>query len=143
MYGNMLPDHIDYNLIDHPLRRLVKAINKSSWARTLSSCAGRAYHEDKGGFHILIEVKGMSGIQNLVKWMSLSHAIGFKACYEEHSIKEHAIPNAEIICPNFLHGKNSVSRPLMGKGWFKFQINLRSGRKHLPKSSDNVYLMYF
>lgn len=37
MYGNMPPDYIDYNLIDPPLRKLIKAIRNSSSAKTISS----------------------------------------------------------------------------------------------------------
>lgn len=81
-YDNIHPDHIDYTLIDRPLRRLVKAINKSSWAKTIGSCAGRACH---------------------------------------------------IITPNLLHGNDSVTRPVMGKGWFKFEIGLHRGVTPLNK----------
>ena len=132
-YDNMHPAYIDYTIIDPPLINLMKAINQSSWAKTIGSCAGRAYHENKGGFYILFEVKGITGIRNLLRWMSLSHASGCKACHEEHSIKAFALPKAEIIAPNILHGKNSVSMPVMGKGWFKFEINLYNGEKILTK----------
>ncbi len=134
IYGNMDPDYIDYTLIDPPLRKLIEAINKSSWAKTIGSCAGRAYHKGKGGFYIIIEVKGIEGIRYLLRWLSLSHALGFKAHYEEHSLKDSAIPTAEIIAPNLLHGNNSVSRPVMGNGWFKFQISLHLGGKPLNRS---------
>jgi hypothetical protein len=133
IYGNMDPDYIDYTLIDPSLRGLVKAINYSSWARTIGSCAGRAHHKNKGGFYMIIEVKGMKGIRNLLRWLSLSHALGFKACHEVHSLKDFAIPTAEIVAPNLLHGDNSVSRPMMGNSWFKFQINLYNGERILTK----------
>jgi hypothetical protein len=50
IYGNMHPDHINYNNIDPPLRKLIKEINQSSWARTIGSCAGGAWHKDKKCF---------------------------------------------------------------------------------------------
>lgn len=133
IYGNMPPDHIDYNLIDLPLKKLIKAINKSSWARTIGSCAGMAHHKCKSGFYIMLEVKGIKGMRKFIKWLSLSHALGFKACYEKHLLKDFALPRAEIVSPNLLHGKNSVSRPVMGGGWFKFDIYLYKGEKPLNK----------
>lgn len=132
-YDNIHLAHIDYTLIDRPLRRLVREVNKSSWAKTIGSCAGRAYHENKGGFYIIIEVKGIRGISNLLKWLSLSHALGCKASHEEHSLKAFAIPRAEIIAPNLLQGNDSVTRPVMGKSWFKFEIGLYRGVKPLNK----------
>ena len=129
----MPPNRIDYNFIDQPLCKLIKAINKSSWARTIGSCAGRAHHEDKGGFYIIVEVNGIKGMRCFLKWLSLSLALGFKACHEEHLLKDFALPRAEIISPNLLHGKNSVSRPMMGRGWFKFDIHLHNGGKPLNR----------
>lgn len=134
IYGNMDPNRIDITLIDPPLRKLIKAINQSSWAKTIGSCAGRAYHKDKSGFYIIIEVKGAKGIRSLLKWLSLSHALGYKACHEDNSIEDFALPKAEIIAPNLLHDNNSVSRPVMGKEWFKFEINLHNGNKPLNKT---------
>ncbi len=128
----MPPNHIDYNLIDPPLRKLIKAINKSSWVRTIGSCAGKAFHNNKG-FYLIIEVKGIKGIRKFLKWLSLSHALGFKACYEKHLLKDFALPRAEIVSPNLLRDKNSVSRPVMGRGWFKFDIYLYKGEKPLNK----------
>ena len=32
-YGIMHPDYINYAIIDPPLRKLIKTINRSSWAR--------------------------------------------------------------------------------------------------------------
>lgn len=133
IYGNMPPEYIDYNLIDPPLRKLIKAINKSLWARTIGSCAGRAHHEYKGGFYIMVEVKGIKGMSKFLKWLSLSHALGYKACHEKHLLKDFALPKAEIIFPNLLHGENSVSRPTTGRGWFKFDISLYTGGKPLNK----------
>lgn len=133
-YDNMHPVHIDYTLIDPPLKSLTKAINQSSWAKTIGSCAGRAYHKDKGGFYIIIEVKGITGVHNLLRWLSLSHALGYKACHEDNSIEDFALPKAEIIAPNLLNDNNSVSRPVMGKEWFKFEINLHNGNKPLYKT---------
>jgi hypothetical protein len=131
IYGNMHPDTIDYNLIDPPLRNLVKEINKSSWAKTIGSCAGRACHNNKG-FYLIIEVKGLKGIQNLLKWMSLSHALGFKACYYEKTIKDYALSRAEIDAPNFLHNDFLPTSALMGDNTllfrrkiFKWNSNMR------------------
>lgn len=133
IYGNMPPKYIDYTLIDPPLRKLSKAINKSSWARTIGSCAGMAHHKDKCGFYLMVEVKGIRGMRKFLKWLSLSHALGYKAYCEKHLLKDFALPKAEIISPNLLHGKNSVSRPIMGSGWFKFDISLYKGGKPLNK----------
>lgn len=133
-YDNMHPDHINYIFIDPPLRNLTKTINQSSRAKTIGSCAGRAYHKDKGGFYIIIEVKGITGVCNLIRWLSFSHALGYEARHVEHSLEDFAIPKAEIITPNLLHDNNSVSMPVMGKEWFKFEINLHNGGKPLNKA---------
>lgn len=124
----MHPDYIDYALIDSPIRELVKAINKSSWIKTIGSCAGRAYHT-KYNFYLFVEVRGVRGIRNLLKWLSLSHTLGFKAYYETRSIKDYAVTEAELFIPNLRNKEHFVSKTAMGPGWFKIAIRLRLGVK--------------
>ena len=66
IYGNMYPDHIDHNLIDSPLRELIKTINNSLWIKTIGSCAGKACHNNKN-FFLFVEVKGVRGIRNFLR----------------------------------------------------------------------------
>lgn len=133
IYGNMHPKHIDYTLIDQPLRRLVKAINQSSWAKTISSCAGKACYNN-GNLHLVIEVKGTEGIYNLLRWLSLSHALGSKACYENNKIPDFALPKAELSTPNLLRGDRSITGAFMGKNWIRFYISFYLGGKSLRKT---------
>ncbi len=135
IYGNVHPDRIDYNFIDYPLRRLIKAINNSSWAKTIGCCAGKATHDNSGNFYLIIEVKGLRGVHNLLKWLSLSHALGFKACYEDHLIADYALPTAEIVTPNLLRSDKSRTGTLMGEKWIRFHIRLYLGSKSLNKTN--------
>ncbi|MDI6889595.1 MAG: hypothetical protein QMC83_01450 [Thermodesulfovibrionales bacterium] len=132
-YGNMHPDYIDYTLIDSPLRKLIKAINQSSWAKTISSCAGKACHNN-GNLHLVIEVKGTEGIYNFLRWLSLSHALGSKACYENNKIPDFALPKAELSTPNLLRGERSITGAFLGGNWTRFYISLHLGRKPLSKT---------
>lgn len=132
-YDNMHPDYIDYSLIDLPLRNLVKTINNNSWAKTIGSCGGRACHKGKG-FYLIVEVKGISGIRNFLRWLSLSHALGFKARYESNLLRDYALPMAEIVAPNLLHSDNSNSGALMGKEWIRFHIRFYLGGKLINRA---------
>lgn len=132
-YGNMHPTEIDYKFIDPPLRELIKEINRSSWAKTIGSCAGKAYHNKKG-FYLLIEVLGIKGIRRLLRWLSLSHLLGFNASYEGHILKDYALPEARLIFPNLLHSNDSITGSLIGKAWFRFVITLHLGRSPLNKA---------
>lgn len=129
----MHPDHIDYTIIDSPLRKLILTINKSSWAKTIGSCAGKACHDNRG-FYLIIEVKGIEGVHNLLKWLSLSHALGYNARYKDHTIPDYALPEAEISFPNRLHGDDSITGTLMGEDWIRFYIRLHLGGKPLNKT---------
>jgi len=132
IYGSMHPDHIDYNLIDPPLKKLVKAINKSIWLKTIGCCAGKAYHNDKN-FYLFVEVKGLNGIRNLLKWLALSHALIAKTCHKYRLSKGYILSKAELTIPNLLNADHFVSKTLMGKNWSKIAIRFYSRGKQPNK----------
>ena len=63
----------------------------------------------------------------------MSHAFGFKACYDDPSLKDYALPEAELFFPNLLNKDHVVSKTLMGIGWFKIAVRLHLGGKPLNK----------
>jgi hypothetical protein len=113
----MHPDTLDYSLIDPPLRRLVRDINKSPWARTLGCCAGNACHET-GNFYILVGVRGLEGVRRFTSWLSLARAAGWEECINNPSISAFALPDAEIVGP---------APRLQDKEWVTFDMRFQLG----------------
>jgi hypothetical protein len=77
----------------------VRSINESPWAKTLGCCAGNACHEG-GNFYILVGVRGIEGIRQFAKWLSLARATGWEKCINNPSISAFALPDAEIVGPD-------------------------------------------
>jgi hypothetical protein len=122
----MHPENIDYAYIDQPLRGLLRAVNGSAWARTAGCCAGAACHES-GEFYILLEVRGLEGVQRLQSWMSLSRACGLKSCFEGPTIKAFALPEAEMVVPEHLSGYAMPETSFMGRDWIVFDLHFHLG----------------
>lgn len=120
---NMHPQNIDYNQIDSPLRPLIYAINKTKWVCSVGSCAGASYHSDQGGFYILLEVRGLKGIRNFIRWLSIAHQVGFNGYYRKKKLPGMACYEASIGTPNLLHGEKGTGA-LMGNDWFRFDLQL-------------------
>jgi hypothetical protein len=126
MTVTMHPDNIDYAYIDRPLRGLLRAVNGSSWARTAGCCAGAACHES-GEFYILLEVRGLTGVQRLLNWIALSRACALKACFEGPTIKAFALPEAEMAVPEHLSGYTVPGTSFMGRDWITFDLGFHLG----------------
>ena len=134
---NMPPDRINYKFIDPSLRNLIRKLNKTSWCATIGSCAGEADH-GMGIFYIILEVKGLKGIRNFLRWMSLSHSLGYDAKHNRKTIKDFTIPRAGIISPNYLHGDFSATGALKGDRWIRFQLSLFSEVLSVPRIKGGI-----
>lgn len=123
---NMNPFKIDYKKIDIPLRKLIKTMNDVNWMITIGSCFGKKINKYTD-FYIILEVSGSLGIENLIKMLSLSHAISYTECYEKKSkgFSNCVLYEAKLESPNYLHKDFSTTSATMGDGWFRFYLTFK------------------
>jgi len=73
-----------------------------------------------------------------LRWMSLSHSLGYDAKHNRKTIKDFTIPRAGIISPNYLHGDFSATGALKGDRWIRFQLSLFSEVLSVPRIKGGI-----